>query len=169
MAKAARDWVDAHEHASCTMVDLQDHPLPVCDGDAAYGDAAVAALRGQIEQADGILVATPIYNYDVSASTKNLLELTGSAWTGKVVGFLCAAGGKSSYMSVMAFANSLMLDFRCTIIPRFVYAEGDAFGGDSLTDPSVTQRIGEICQRLIHVADALAHLPDPPAAVEEVN
>jgi FMN reductase len=37
----------------------------------------------------------------------------------KVVGFLCAAGGKSSYMSVMRLANSLMLDFRCLIIPHF--------------------------------------------------
>ena len=37
----------------------------------------------------------------------------------------------SSYMSVMAYANSLMLDFRCVIIPRFVYATGSAFAEGS--------------------------------------
>ncbi len=56
-----------------------------------------------------------------------MIELAGSAWEDKIVGFLCAAGGMSSYMSVMAYANSLMLDFRCVIIPRFVYATGDIF------------------------------------------
>ena len=72
-----------------------------------------------------MIVAAPVYNYDVSASAKNMIELTGNAWEDKMVGFLCAAGGMSSYMSVMAYANSLMLDFRCVIIPRFVYATGD--------------------------------------------
>ena len=76
---------------------------------------------------DGIVVATPIYNYDASAAAKNLVELTGRAWQNKVVGFLCAAGGDGSYMSIMALANSLMLDFRCVIVPRFVYATGGAF------------------------------------------
>ena len=39
-----------------------------------------------------IVLATPVYNYHVSAATKNLIELTGSAWEDKLVGFLCAAG-----------------------------------------------------------------------------
>ena len=59
-----------------------------------------------------------------------MIELTGSSWEDKIVGFLCAAGGTTSYMSVMAYANSLMLDFRCVIIPRFVYATGNAFDDD---------------------------------------
>ena len=28
-------------------------------------------------------------------------------------------------MSIMSMANSLMLDFRCIIIPRFVYSDDD--------------------------------------------
>ncbi|MDP6500219.1 MAG: hypothetical protein QF847_03295 [Candidatus Marinimicrobia bacterium] len=61
-----------------------------------------------------------MYNYDVNAAAKNLLELTGSGWNEKTVGFICNAGGDKSYMSVMSFANSLMLDHRCKIIPCFV-------------------------------------------------
>ena len=88
-------------------------------------------LSTAVEEADGVIVAAPVYNYDVSASAKNMIELTGSAWEDKIVGFLCAAGGMSSYMSVMAYANSLMLDFRCVVIPRFVFATGDAFDDDA--------------------------------------
>ena len=46
--------------------------------------------------------------------------MAGRAFTGKPVGFVCAAGGRSSYMAVLGLANSLMLDFRCLIVPRFV-------------------------------------------------
>src|SRR5688572_27416637 len=103
-------------------LDLRDHPLPLCDGDAAYGDPNVARLRAKIVAARVILLAVPIYNYDANAAAKNLVELTGKAWEDKIVGFACAAGGVSSYMSITGLANDLMLDFRCVILPRFVYA-----------------------------------------------
>ena len=96
--------------------------LPLCDADKCYGMPGSKKLSATIESADGILIAAPVYNYDVAAATKNMIELTGSVWEDKIVGFLCAAGGHASYMSVMAYANSLMLDFRCVIIPRFVFA-----------------------------------------------
>ena len=66
-----------------------------------------------------------------------------------------AAGGMNSYMSVMAFANSLMLDFRSVIIPRFVYATGGAFEGDDLTDDKIAQRINEVAAELIRFTQAL--------------
>jgi FMN reductase len=54
-------------------------------------------------------------------------------------------------MSVMSFANSLMLDFRCLIIPRFVYATGDSFDGDNLTDTKVSKRIEQVVADLVRV------------------
>ncbi len=84
-----------------------------------------------------------------------MIELTGSAWEEKVVGFLCAAGGMSSYMSVMAYANSLMLDFRSIIIPRFVYATGNAFGDDAIADPKIKTRIEQVAAELIRFTQAL--------------
>jgi FMN reductase len=139
----------------CDWVDLRELDLPMCDASACYTHPASLKMSAAIEAADGILIATPIYNYDVSASAKNLVELTGSAWEDKVVGFLCAAGGMSSYMSVMGYANSLMLDYRCVIIPRFVYATGDAFDDDKLKDAKVTKRIEEVAAELIRFTQAL--------------
>lgn len=139
----------------CAWIDISELDLPLCDADKCYLNASAQKLRKDIEVADGIIVAAPVYNYDVSAAAKNMIELTGKAWEDKVVGFLCAAGGSSSYMSVMAYANSLMLDFRTVIIPRFVYATGDAFDGDQLTDKQVAKRIEQVADEVIRFTKAL--------------
>src|SRR5947209_10988128 len=125
----------------CEWIDISEMDLPLCDADKCYGMPGSKKLSAAIKAADGILVAAPVYNYDVAAAAKNMIELTGNAWENKIVGFLCAAGGNTSYMSVMAYANSLMLDFRTVIIPRFVYATGDSFKGDEVTDKKVVTRI----------------------------
>lgn len=126
--------------------DLREHPLPLCDGGSAYSDPRVADVSARLNAATGIIIATAIYNYDANAALKNLIELTGAGWENKAVGFLCAAGGMSSYMSIMSVANSLMLDFRSVIVPRFVYATGEAFSSGSITDPEVKRRVADLAR-----------------------
>jgi len=154
MGRIAFDYLKKSK-ADCNWLDLAEMDLPLCDANACYAHPAAKQLSKAVEAADGVIVAAPVYNYDVSASAKNMLELTGSAWEDKIVGFLCAAGAMSSYMSVMAFANSLMLDFRCVIIPRFVYATGDSFDDDKLSDPKVSGRIEQVATELIRFTEAL--------------
>jgi NAD(P)H-dependent FMN reductase len=139
----------------CDWIDIREMDLPLCDADKCYGMPGSRKLSAAIEAAGGILVAAPVYNYDVAASAKNMIELTGSAWENKIVGFLCAAGGTASYMSVMAYANSLMLDFRCVIIPRFVFATSDAFDGDTITDKKIIERIKTVADELVRFTKAL--------------
>jgi len=139
----------------CVWLDIKDLELPLCDADKCYNMPAARKLNEAIESADGILIAAPVYNYDVAAAAKNMIELTGSSWEEKIVGFLCAAGGTSSYMAVMAYANSLMLDFRTVIIPRFVYATGDAFDGDEIADKKVVTRIERVADELVRFTEAL--------------
>src|SRR6184192_2339361 len=139
----------------CDWIDIREMDLPLCDADKCYGMPGSKKLSAAIKAADGILVAAPVYNYDVAAAAKNMIELTGSAWEDKIVGFLCAAGGMSSYMSVMAYANSLMLDFRTVVIPRFVYATGEAFDDDKLLDPKISGRIEQVTTDLIRFTEAL--------------
>ena len=143
---------DGHE---VTMLDLRDLALPFCDGEKAYEHPDVLRADQLIAEASGIIVATPIYNYDANAVVKNLLELTGDAWENKVVAFLCSAGGQGSYMSIMGLANSLMLDFRCVIVPRFVYALGAAFANDAITDTKIAARVAECARATAHFAAAL--------------
>ena len=139
----------------CTWLDLSQLDLPLCDADSCYLQPAAQQLSSAIKNADGILVATPVYNYNVCAAAKNMIELTGKAWEDKVVGFLCAAGGMSSYMAVMSYANSLMLDFRCAIVPRFVYATGDGFDDKKLHDAKVSARVEQVADELVRFTTAL--------------
>jgi NAD(P)H-dependent FMN reductase len=103
-----------------TLIDLRTEA-----GKEGLKEAALAATH--------LVFAVPIYNFNVNAAAKEAIEtLPGAAFEGKVVGLLCSAGGQRSYMSAVSFANSLMLDFRCWIVPRFVYATGADFDGDDL-------------------------------------
>jgi FMN reductase len=142
-------------NVDCGWIDIRELDLPLCDADKCYGMPSSRQLSTAIEHADGILIAAPVYNYDVAAAAKNMIELSGSAWEGEIVGFLCAAGGAASYMSVMAYANSLMLDFRCVIIPRFAFATADAFDGERITDKKITQRIEQVAEELVRFTNAL--------------
>jgi len=73
---------------------------------------------------------------------------------------MCVAGGRSSYMAVMNLANSLMLDFRCLIVPRFVYATGDDFENDqteemSIGSDDVQARVAELVKTTVRLAQAI--------------
>jgi NAD(P)H-dependent FMN reductase len=149
-----------HQHLAsrpggAELVDLQDYSLPISDAGACYSHPHVIELAPKVRAAKAVVVATPIYNYDVNSAAKNFLELTGQAWEGKVVGFICAAGGHGSYMSVMPFANSLMLDYRCHIVPRFVYAAPAHIDESTFGDEALNRRIEELAAETQHVTDAL--------------
>lgn len=130
-------------------IDLAQWQLPMCDGGVCYSEPKVMELSERIRLAKGILLATPVYNYNASASAKNLIELTGDAWNNKVVGFISATGDRSSYMAPMGLINSLMLDFRCLIVPRFVQAARDEIPNDGKLAEEIIKRIRELNDTLI--------------------
>ena len=137
------------------LVDLRDWALPICDGTSCYDHPSVDPLADKVATASAILIASPIYNYDLNAAAKNLVELTGQAWTEKPVGFLCAAGGQRSYMSPIGLANSLMFDFRSHIIPRYVYATKDDFTAAEELSAQLAGRIRQLAQAAVDLAAAL--------------
>ena len=131
-----------------TFLDLRDHSLPFAGGQAGWSDPNVGTVRQITEAATHILFAVPVYNYDVNAVAKNYIELMGEdALGGKTVGFMISAGGQASYMSVLGFANSMMLDFRCWIVPRFLYVAKD-WEGESLP-PELDERLDGLLLALV--------------------
>ncbi len=101
-------------------------------------------------------MAIPVYNFNASSGAKNIVELGGRMLYDKTLGFLCASSGRNSYMSVMSLANSLMLDFRCYIIPKFVYATKNDFEEGNIVNPEIKSRIEELGSELIRVSSALS-------------
>ena len=147
------------EEVEKEFLDLRDYELPMCDGDVCYNQPLVHQLQGVIRDSHCILIGFPVYNFSYSAALKNVIELTGKAWEGKIVGFVCAAGGRSSYMSAMTLANSLMLDFRSIIIPRFVYTDGSSFKDEELADPAISERLLDLGITAVRMTEALLGIP----------
>jgi FMN reductase len=134
------------------FIDLSEIELPHYEGLDAFNDPSVQDIIKRLEGVERILIATPIYNFSVSSVLKNFLELTGrSVWTDKFVGFLCVARGVMGYMAVMPFVNSLMLGFRCIVIPRFVYAQPENFNEGSIVNNDITRRIEGLCDIILRI------------------
>jgi FMN reductase len=136
------------------VIDLRERPLPVCDGETS--DANAQAIAAAVGRAQAIVFAVPIYNFDVNAAAKNVVEHAGSAFEGKLVAFLCSAGGSASYMSVMSLANSLMLDFRCLIVPRFVYSTSECFRDGEIVSSDVAARVRILCEDVVRLGRAVS-------------
>lgn len=133
------------------LVDLRDYSLSMNGEDELAEQGDITALTNTISAADSILLATPIYHFDVAAVTKTLIEATGEAWRHKVVGFLCTAAGRRSYMSIMGLANSLMLEYRCLIVPYFVFTKPKSFDGNELQDERAIHQIAELAVATCHM------------------
>lgn len=135
LARVAEQALQARETA-VTLLDLREGVAP-------------DTITATIDAATHVIFAVPVYNFDVNARAKQVIEeLPGRALEGKTVGFICQAGGNRSYMSVLNFANSLMLDFRCWIVPRFVYATGGEFDGETPSE-DVVRRVEELVATLL--------------------
>ena len=155
LALAAECFLRARD-VPVQLVDLTDHDLPICGGAGSFDHPSVKALTAIIDEATAILVSSPVYNYDLNAAAKNVMELTGSGWKEKPVGFLCAAGGTASYMSPIGFASSLMFDFRCLIIPRFVYCTKTDFTEAGALGPEIVLRVEQLATAAVDLSRALA-------------
>ena len=143
-----------------TALDLLALPLPAFDDDQTYGHPNVVPYREAILNADGVLLALPVYNWATGSGAKNLIELTGShspqrglsaVWFDKVVTFLVAGGLPHSYTAHHPLALGLMTDFKCIVNPYHVYATGDDWDGDALR-PVCAARL----DRTLSVATELA-------------
>lgn len=138
---------------------LQDYRILPYGMDGSEG---VETLRAAFEEADGVLFGFPVYNYNMNASLKAAIEHFGPTLTNKVIGLMMSAGGQASYMSGLVVANSLSLDFRSWVVPRFVYATRSAFGEDAIADPEIAGRIEDLAWAVYE--KAWQHQQPPPLA-----
>src|SRR5260370_33920407 len=68
----------------CTWMDISEMDLPMCDADKCYLNQSARKLNKAVETADGLLIAAPVYNYDVAAPAQNMSERTRSSRAEKV-------------------------------------------------------------------------------------
>ncbi len=144
---------DGHDAETFHAGDLE---LPHCDGYLCYKDKKTIALAEALAPVEAIVLVSPVYNYDLNAAAKNLIELTGNSWKGKAVGLVVTAGGERSYLSPLGFMNSLGSDYRCLVSPRFVYVSRSDFSEDNTlpADSPVRDRLGFLAREIPILAEA---------------
>ena len=126
------------------FLSLKDFPLPRFDNtDQILADASYRALHDASSKADGLVLASPVYNWACCAELKRFVEVVGTnppdqpvrgPFFDKIVTFVNAAGLPQSYMAWTSLAVSMMLDFKCIVNPYVVYADNSCWSGDSLVE-----------------------------------
>jgi NAD(P)H-dependent FMN reductase len=148
LAVQAADLLTSAGHDS-SVIDLRGYARPPFDNTSVFAAAPFNELHDLIMESDGVILATPIYNWGPSAAAKSLIEATGAtgdgvntaAWFDKVVTFLCAAGLPHSYMATSQLASSLMLDFKCVINPYVGYFSDRDWTDDDVLIPDRRGRL----------------------------
>jgi FMN reductase len=139
--------------ASVEILDLRQLNLPFCNGEkdySAYPD--VAKLQQTVQQADGLILATPEYHGGASGVLKNALDLMSfDQLSGKVTGLISVLGGSANSNAL----NELRLVMRWVhawVIPEQV-AVGQAwraFTDDGqLVDKDLSERLDRFAASLI--------------------
>ncbi|MBJ3813576.1 FMN-dependent NADH-azoreductase [Shimwellia pseudoproteus] len=89
----AEQWKQGHPQDTLTVRDLAQEPLPVLDGEVvgAFGDIATLsahqkeiraysdALIAELKSHDTIVIAAPMYNFNISTQLKNYFDLIARA------------------------------------------------------------------------------------------
>ncbi|MGY5803985.1 NADPH-dependent FMN reductase [Rhizobium sp. LEGMi12c] len=149
--------------AEVEFIDLQDIEMPVFDNLSCYEHPSYDRLYRAIRDADGVLLAVPIYNWSVGSAAKSLIELTGatgaggrkSAWFDQIVTFVCSGGLPHSYMAYGSLAMSLMLDFKCVINPYVVYATERDWIDDAVLSDTLAARLCKTIEVKLELSSSL--------------
>jgi FMN reductase len=149
--------------ADVEMLDLRALNLPFCNGEDHYGEYPdVAKLRQTVQQADGLILATPEYHGGVSGVLKNALDLLSfEHLSGKVTGAISVLGGQANSNAL----NQLRLMTRwvhAIMVPEQI-AIGQAwqaFDSDgNLQDTKLSERLDQFVASVLVMSEKLMTRP----------
>lgn len=152
--------------AEVTLLDLNDYPLPLYDGDleakAGLPEAALR-LKTVFKSHDALMIASPEYNSSVPPLLKNTLDWVSREWLGesgllpyqhKLAAIMAASPGALGGMRMLPHLRQILNTLGVMVLPgQFSLAHADqAFDQAGLKSP---QRLASLVQELISTATAL--------------
>jgi len=153
LLRAAADLVP--DGVSLTIADIGDVPLYNADLDTDDGPTAVARLKRQIDEADGLLLATPEYNYGVSGVLKNAIDWASrpayrSVLAGKPVAIIGAAAGGTGTARAQGQLKQVLLGTLSEVFPYPEVLVGTAhqrFDDGTLSDDDTRSALEKMLER----------------------
>lgn len=106
--------------AVVTLVDLSERPLPPFDGTPSLEHPETVRFRSEVRQADGLLIATPVYHDSFAGMVKNALDLLYDELLEKVAAVLAVGGGRVGHGQALEHLRAVLRETGTWVIPRQV-------------------------------------------------
>lgn len=140
--------------AEVTMVDLAEWRLPLYEGDMASPstDATVQRFKATVSEAQGLLVATPVYHDSFSGVLKNAIDHLYQELANKVVGLIAVAGGRAGHGLALEHLRTVFRETNTWVLPRQVPVgmSKEAFDEERKPkDPETALRLNALGQELV--------------------
>ncbi len=134
------------------LIDLRNLQLQFCDGRKLeqYNEDLQNAYK-LMEQAEGYIVAMPVYCYSVPGPLKNFLDITCSAMEKKCAGIICNAGGVMSYLASSELMKILSYEVHVLSVQPTVYSYGEDFEEGKIKNPKVISKIHDMLNSLLQI------------------
>lgn len=122
MTRWVQEQADQRGDATYEVLDLKSFDLPLLESgihpmmaNKEYGNDAVNAWSKSVDDCDAYVFVTPEYNHGVPGALKNAVDLLGSEWVGKAIGFVgygSAGGVRAVEQWRQVVGNFQMVDVR---------------------------------------------------------
>jgi chromate reductase len=147
----------APEGTTLSIASIGDIPFYNADLDIDGGPASVRALKHRIDEADGLLIATPEYNYGIPGVLKNAIDWVSrpgfrSVLAGKPVAIVGASPGMVGTARAQGQLKQVLLG---TISEVFPYPEvlvskaKDRFRDGKLEDEATRELLAQMLRKYV--------------------
>ncbi len=167
--KSLRVALDAAEDLGATtdLIDMREMDVPIY-GKAGKEPGDVPELTRRVDEADAIVLGTPMYHGSYSSPLKTALDYCGfDEFEHKTVGLLAIAGG-SFPVTALDHLRSVCRALNAWVLPyqAAVPNASSRFEGGEFVDDGLRERVETLGQRAVQYADIR---PDPDSFEAEEN
>jgi len=150
--------------AEVQEIDLRELNLPIFDQDIQDKGMpeSVLKFKSACEAADALLIASPEYNYSISAALKNALDWasrSGNSLGGKIAAIFGASTGRIGTARGQMHLRQVLMSLNVIVTPQpqvYVSMADDAFNPDgSLKDPKVHEQLQKLVTNTLTLAQKL--------------
>lgn len=142
---------------SLTVVSIDEIPLYNADLDVDGGPASVRKLKSKIDEADGIVIATPEYNYGLPGVLKNVIDWVSrpaykSVLVGKPVATMGASPGAIGTARAQPHLRNALFGTLAEVFPHPEVLVGQAkqrFRDGVLEDEATREVVKEMLERYV--------------------